>query len=134
MKVQFIPLTKSKGRRVIVVTEWPKVLARSLMKDLTPDAATISEQHCKIEDVDGLLVVRDLGSRYGTYVNEKRVTEATLWPGDKLTVGTVTFLVHYSLTRCCVKARQKAESRMASPRPTATLDQTLPYNGISAAG
>jgi pSer/pThr/pTyr-binding forkhead associated (FHA) protein len=39
------------------------------------------------------LIVRDLGSSNGTFVNDKRVAQAQLNPGDRLTVGPVTFVV-----------------------------------------
>ncbi len=39
------------------------------------------------------LVVRDLGSVHGTYVNGSRVTEAVLSAGDQLALGLTTFLV-----------------------------------------
>ena len=51
----------------------------------------VSRRHCQLDEVGGLLVVRDLGSRYGTYVNGMRVAEARL-PDDKLTVGLTSFV------------------------------------------
>ena len=40
-------------------------------------------------------MVRDLGSLNGTFVNNERITESALGPGELLTVGTVTFRAVY---------------------------------------
>jgi len=55
----------------------------------------VSHYHCKIDQIGGTLVVRDLGSKNGTFVNGVYVTESHLMPGDKLTVGQTKFRAHY---------------------------------------
>ena len=55
----------------------------------------VSRTHCELFESDGRLMVRDLGSLNGTFINNQRVTEAPLPPGDLLTVGTVTFRAVY---------------------------------------
>ena len=40
-------------------------------------------------------MVRDLGSLNGTFVNNQRITESPIAPGELLTVGTVTFRAVY---------------------------------------
>lgn len=53
-----------------------------------------SRQHCVLQpDSKGGWLVRDLGSRNGTKVNEIKVNEAPLNPGDVLKVGSHEFLV-----------------------------------------
>jgi len=97
MKVAFMPLGHPQGREAIVVQEFPVILARPARRPLTPEASTVSPYHCRIDVEDGVLVVRDLGSKHGTYVNESRVREACLWPGSKLTVGLNSYFVCYHL-------------------------------------
>jgi pSer/pThr/pTyr-binding forkhead associated (FHA) protein len=46
-----------------------------------------SRLHCRIEDHQGVLVVRDLGSKHGTWVNDHRVQEAEIHPGDRVGIG-----------------------------------------------
>ena len=55
----------------------------------------MSRRHCEIGPGEkrSELVVRDLGSSNGTYVNGKRVAETKLEPGDRLSIGPVTFIV-----------------------------------------
>jgi pSer/pThr/pTyr-binding forkhead associated (FHA) protein len=57
-------------------------------------SSQVSRRHCEIHDVDGKLMVRDLGSSNGTFVNGKRVLgQQNLKVGDELTVGSVTLRV-----------------------------------------
>jgi predicted component of type VI protein secretion system len=55
----------------------------------------VSRQHCELYEANGQLMVRDLGSLNGTFVNNQRVSEAPLPPGELLTIGTVTFRAVY---------------------------------------
>jgi predicted component of type VI protein secretion system len=47
----------------------------------------VSRRHCEITEDDGELVLRDLGATHGTFVNDVRVTEAKLRPGDRIGLG-----------------------------------------------
>ena len=57
----------------------------------------VSRQHCELFETNGRLMVRDLGSLNGTFVNNERISEATLPPGELLTVGAVTFRAVYDV-------------------------------------
>ena len=56
-----------------------------------PDPAA-SRQHCRIEPVEGGFLVRDLGSRQGTFVNGRPVREHRLREGDLVAVGETLLL------------------------------------------
>src|SRR5438270_13880165 len=57
-------------------------------------SSQVSRKHCELFEKKGLLLVKDLGSSNGTYVNGKRIQEQrVLEPGDELTVGQVTLKV-----------------------------------------
>jgi len=47
----------------------------------------ISRIHCSLDEIDGTVVVRDLYSTNGIFVNGLRVEEALLQPGDRFTLG-----------------------------------------------
>lgn len=79
----------------IEITELPFVVGRSSEADAHVEDAWASRVHCAIERDRHVLVVRDLHSRNGTFVNGRRVEAAQLRPGDRLTVGTSTFAVDY---------------------------------------
>jgi hypothetical protein len=59
---------------------------------LRPQSDAISRRHCIIITTENEVVVRDLNSRNGTYVNDERVAEeAVLLSGDILRVGPLQF-------------------------------------------
>lgn len=57
-------------------------------------ASQVSRKHCELFEKKGLLVVKDLGSSNGTYVNGKKIEgQRVLEPGDILSFGKVRFRV-----------------------------------------
>ena len=71
-------------------------------------SAQVSRRHCEIFEVGDQLMLRDLGSSNGTFVNGKRINgELSLKHGDELTVGAVTLRV--------AKLGQPVSSAPASP-------------------
>lgn len=77
----------------------PCVIGRGREATLTLPHALVSRTHCELFERDGRLVVRDLGSLNGTYVNNYRITsEQPVLPGELITVGTVTFRADYQTT------------------------------------
>ncbi|MFT5525683.1 MAG: putative component of type VI protein secretion system [Pirellulaceae bacterium] len=73
----------------------PTIIGRGRGASLTLPHPLVSRQHCEIFEANGQLMVRDLGSLNGTFVNNERVTEAVLPSGELLTIGTVTFRAAY---------------------------------------
>lgn len=69
------------------------VIGRRHDCDLQIPLLSVSRRHCQINANKDTLKVRDLGSRNGTYINEKRIDEATVKPGDYLRIGPLTFLL-----------------------------------------
>jgi len=53
----------------------------------------ISRVHCQVTVKDDAVILKDLGSANGTFVNDRRVSEQQLRPGDIVKVGPVTFTV-----------------------------------------
>ena len=53
----------------------------------------VSRIHCELCERNRELMVRDLESKHGVYVNEKRVLQAPLHCGDVLTLGVSRFRV-----------------------------------------
>lgn len=95
MKVKLIELNPLRGHRKVVLGCLPAVLGRSRQAEVPVNDQWVSRRHCQLEESDGVLVVRDLGSKHGTYVNGIRVSEARVMPEDKLTVGLTSFVASY---------------------------------------
>jgi len=73
--------------RCISFAELPIVVGRSAECDLCLTEPTVSRRHAQLERAAGRLVVRDLESRYGTFVNGVKVVEKALEPGDRVRFG-----------------------------------------------
>jgi pSer/pThr/pTyr-binding forkhead associated (FHA) protein len=52
----------------------------------------VSKLHARILRRAGVWAVEDCGSRNGTWVNEMRIAERGLWPGDAVRAGRTVFL------------------------------------------
>jgi hypothetical protein len=89
-----IEITAEEFERAVGASEGGVVLGRSRsLSDKVIDDPSISRRHAKFFLADGVLMVEDMGSAYGTKINGKALgtNEAGgLKPGDKLTVGGVT--------------------------------------------
>ena len=71
------------------------VLGRSPECDLLVNDANASRQHCRFALEGEMLIVQDLNSSNGTFVNEERVQgQRELRQGDRLRIGETRFLVH----------------------------------------
>lgn len=66
----------------------PVVVGRSSDLDMVLVEEMVSRRHARIELVRGSVVVEDLGSTNGTFVNGERVEKAYLSEGDRLLIGT----------------------------------------------
>ena len=51
------------------------------------DDVTVSRRHAHVERTVDSVVLRDLGSLNGTYVNQERIEEAVLAHGDEVQIG-----------------------------------------------
>lgn len=89
-----------RGPGVLAVKRGPNVGARygldteSTMagrhpeSDIFLDDITVSRRHAVLtRGEDGKVVIRDLGSLNGTYVNRERIEEAVLSAGDEVQIG-----------------------------------------------
>ena len=66
-------------------------IGRALDNDLVLDDPSVSGHHAQLHTAAGAARLVDLGSRNGTFVNERRITAAALSEGDVVGFGTSTF-------------------------------------------
>jgi len=77
----------------------------------------ISRKHCAIVTKENEVIVRDLNSRNGTFVNEERVAgEAVLLHGDVLRIGTKQFEMQIEQTNSKPKRTKVADIKDAVAR------------------
>ena len=85
---------KSDGQRKDFPLDSPvTVVGRNESCDLRAPILSVSRRHCELSVSGDRLSVKDLGSSNGTYVNNERITEAELKPGDRLAVGPIIFTI-----------------------------------------
>src|SRR6185436_12021058 len=61
--------------------------------DLVLSDGTVSRRHIEVERTASGLVLRDLGSRNGTWVDGRRIVQAFVEPGDKVMLGKTKLAV-----------------------------------------
>jgi transcriptional regulator of acetoin/glycerol metabolism len=76
-----------------LVGDDPVVFGRGGECGCTLQGAELSRRHAELRREGPLLVVRDLGTTNGTFVNGSRVTEAPIGPGDVLRLGDCVGMV-----------------------------------------
>ena len=76
----------------IVLDVLPATMGRGSSAEILVQDRWASRRHCEINQIDGVLTVRDLGSSHGTFVNVQQVSQSQLNPGDKLRIGISEFL------------------------------------------
>lgn len=85
-------LGKRKGRSW-PITDHPFVVGRDASCDITLRDPLVSREHCRVECIDGALVIEDLKSSNSTLVNGQSVTRSALSVGDEIVVGEAIFMV-----------------------------------------
>lgn len=71
----------------------PLTLGRGTQCDIVFAGTHLSRQHAQILINDGSITLRDLNSANGTYVNDKKVDEAEVYPGDRVRLDVYSFRV-----------------------------------------
>ncbi|WP_407699872.1 FHA domain-containing protein [Stieleria sedimenti] len=96
MQVKLRVMTGSHEGTEIPISGDKFLIGRSESCQLRPKSDSISRKHCILVIRDGRLLIQDLKSRNGTYVNEKRLPSdraKVLSAGDSLKIGKLLFEV-----------------------------------------
>jgi hypothetical protein len=80
----------SLSRPVLLVGRHPEC-------DVRIDRPQISRRHCCLAIVDQHVVMRDLGSRHGCWLNGRRVDEAHVELGDEVAIGHLIYRLEEGL-------------------------------------
>lgn len=67
------------------------IIGRASECDISLAAAHLSRRHAQIQVVEGGLLVKDLGSANGTFINGQRVTDGRAKKGDEIRFDTLSF-------------------------------------------
>jgi pSer/pThr/pTyr-binding forkhead associated (FHA) protein len=81
------------GEPIQLPSDRTLAVGRAATSDVPIFDTTVSRRHAKVGLTRRGVVVTDLGSRNGTYVNGKRVSTAVVMRGDVVSFGKVAFRV-----------------------------------------
>jgi pSer/pThr/pTyr-binding forkhead associated (FHA) protein len=93
MDVVLVYFKKDGERKDFPLEKDKTVVGRHEDCDYRIPVSQVSREHCEIEITEDEVILRDLKSSNGTYVNNKRVAEVELRSGDHIIVGPVVFTV-----------------------------------------
>jgi pSer/pThr/pTyr-binding forkhead associated (FHA) protein len=94
IEARLILLDPPAARRELRLT-LPTTVGRSREAKIKLVHSQVSRVHCEFYEQDGLLHVRDLGSTNGTYVEDQRISESAIQPGQTVTIGAVKLQALY---------------------------------------
>ena len=100
------------------------VIGRQPDCDIAIPAEEISRHHARLRVTAEGLLVEDMGSANGTFVNDKRVQNGLLKPGEELRLDTVRFLL---VTPGMDAKQQSAPAPRSEKASTAAKSSPLPW-------
>ncbi len=93
MDVNLVLLEKNGSHKSFPLPSSVTTIGRRHSCDLCVPLTSVSRKHCQLNHDDGVLKIRDLDSRNGTYLNGKRINEAAIQAGDSIKIGPLTFVL-----------------------------------------
>jgi pSer/pThr/pTyr-binding forkhead associated (FHA) protein len=137
MQIMFTLVTFKKNgtRQEIPLKSGSITIGRKPDADVRIPVNEVSRAHCQLALNGTKATLRDLGSSNGTFVNDRRVTEALLNAGDQITVGPVTFILQVDGKPADIVRPSSSPGRKAIPAsPTERTVSKQPEAGKKPAG
>lgn len=107
------------------------LIGRSQKCHLCAGSSSVSRRHCAITRKDATVSIKDLGSRNGTIINDKKITEEVeLSSGDVIGIGTLKLLVTITHGITNLK-RPKVKTVADAVDRTATGDSSVGEDDIT---
>lgn len=89
LRIVQAPETRRVGQQIVL--SGPSTIGRDAACAVVLDDATVSRRHASIDAVGSVFTLRDLDSGNGVFVDEARVREVVLGPGQTFRVGATVF-------------------------------------------
>ena len=93
MDAKLVMFKRDGQRKDFAITHKSTTIGRGENCTLRVPLMSISREHCELIMSDDELLIRDLTSSNGTYINNHRVNEKVLQAGDRITLGPATLTV-----------------------------------------
>ncbi|HNQ24041.1 MAG TPA: FHA domain-containing protein [Phycisphaerae bacterium] len=127
MDVKLVMFREDGSRREFPLRRGATTIGRKEDCDIRVPLAEVSRRHAEIVVENDGVTLRDLGAANGTYLNNRRITEEDLEPGDQVMVGPVVFTVQIGgepafdeMIKIRTKLRAHDDARAAGPRVSAS--------------
>ncbi|MCR9116327.1 MAG: FHA domain-containing protein [bacterium] len=78
----------------VAIEQYPATIGRGAEADVLLNDRWASRVHCRIDRHEDGLLITDLNSKHGTFINGKAITQAKLLPGDRISIGLTVFVAH----------------------------------------
>ncbi len=93
MDVTLVVIHPNGSKHEFPVKRARQTIGRNKSCDLRVSVAEVSREHCELVVEGDRVIIRDLGSSNGTFVNRHRIQETELTAGDVISVGPATIVV-----------------------------------------
>ncbi|MEZ6244107.1 MAG: FHA domain-containing protein [Phycisphaerales bacterium] len=93
MEVVLLRVTEDGRTQALTLRHQRTVIGRQTDCDVRVPTPGISRHHCEILIDDDEVMIRDLGSSNGTWVNQERVESQSLKAGDLVSLGKHVFVI-----------------------------------------
>ncbi len=121
MKADLVLLKKDGAYKAFPLNSNVVVIGRRHDCDLQIPLPTVSRRHCQITLNGQSLKIQDLGSKAGTFINDKLIGEegnGTLKAGDYLRIGPLVFVCQINgKPEKIVAPKKAAGAKTAKPQP-----------------
>ena len=124
MDVKLIVFREDGSRRVFPLPPGATTIGRKDDCAIRVPLADVSRRHAEVVVEEDGALLRDLGAANGTYLNNRRVTEEDIEPGDQIMIGPVVFTVQMDGDPPddeIVQIKSKVASRKAAGRAGAQV-------------
>ena len=113
MDVKLVWEKGGKRKQVFLLRDEEMLIGRQSGSGLRIPSSDVSRVHCRICREDGYITVEDCASANGTYVNgDKIASRRVLYPGDRLDIGPVSFIVEYQMTQATLDRLRTEEEEL----------------------
>ncbi|AQT69292.1 Glycogen accumulation regulator GarA [Anaerohalosphaera lusitana] len=115
MQVNLVLFKKNGEKKTFPLPSTATIIGRRQDCDLCIPLMMVSRRHCQLYIEDDKLMVRDLGSKNGTLLNNEEIDDETqVNPGDNLKIGPVTFIAQINGEPTQIESPAKPQTKAES--------------------
>ena len=139
MPTNLILFSKKGHRKDVPLKSGVSIIGRRPDCDIRIPLLFVSRKHCRIIHQEDKVVVQDLGSANGTFVNSERIMEAIVQAGDILSIGSISFTIQVNglpkeitPTPKSTHSADSIESNILTVKDHASQEHSSPAGGLSS--